>query len=147
MSLPFVKGSETSEAAALSKAGTADTDEDRVQAYIRTRGVEGATDDEIEAKLGMLHQNASARRRTLVLRGYVRDSGLRRATRSRRKAVVWIAVDGLPVQPQKAPTKSQLCDAVEAMRAAWSRGVPFTPGAIVTMRWLAKRAGVELPPP
>lgn len=51
------------------------------------------------------------------------------------------------MQPAKAPTKSQLCDAVEAMRVAWARGVPFNPGAIATMRWLAKRAGIPMPAP
>lgn len=51
----------------------------------------GATDDEIEQRTGLRHQTASARRRELVLLGEVRDSGERRATRSGRKAVVWVA--------------------------------------------------------
>lgn len=52
---------------------------------------DGATDDEIEVRLGLRHQSASARRRELVLLGEIRDSGKRRQTRSGRAAVVWVA--------------------------------------------------------
>ena len=53
------------------------------------RCVNGATDYEIECHTGMKHQTASARRRGLVLKGLVEDSGLRRATDTGRAAVVW----------------------------------------------------------
>lgn len=86
---PHVPGSATSEAAAKAKAPTANSDEGRVMALIRTT-VDGATDDECEQALGMLHQNASARRRGLVLKGLVVDSGRTRKTRSGRSATVWI---------------------------------------------------------
>lgn len=89
MTVPYVKGSDTSEAAARAKEPTEKTDEARVLAYIRQCGAAGATDDEIEVALGMRHQNASARRRALVLRGLVSASAARRRTRSGRKAIVW----------------------------------------------------------
>jgi hypothetical protein len=92
---PYVPESDTSRAAAEAKAPTAETDAARVLDFIRSRGAHGATDDEAETALGMLHQNASARRRGLFLRGLVVDSGARRNTRSGRKATVWTA---------KAPT-------------------------------------------
>lgn len=146
MTIPFVRGSDTSEAAAASKEDTSRTDEECVLAYIRSRGPRGATDDEIELMLGMRHQNASARRRSLVLLGFVRDSGMRRMTRSSRLAAVWIAtVTVEPLVVPKTPTKAQLAEAVKTMRTAWDRGVPFPAGALATMRWLARRAG--LPPP
>ena len=49
----------------------------------------GLCDHEIEDVTGLKHQTASARRRALVLRGLVEDSGLRRRTDSGRMAVVW----------------------------------------------------------
>lgn len=51
--------------------------------------INGATDYEIELHTGLRHQTASARRRGLVLKGLVEDSGLRRNTDSGRAAVVW----------------------------------------------------------
>ena len=50
----------------------------------------GMTDKEIEAATGLSHESASARRRGLVLRGFVRESGHVRLTPSRRWANVWI---------------------------------------------------------
>jgi hypothetical protein len=58
--------------------------------FIRSRGARGATDDEIEVVLGMRHQTASARRRGLVLKLYVSDSGAKRPTRSGSSAIVWV---------------------------------------------------------
>lgn len=89
--VPSVAGSSTSEAAARAKAPTAESDESRVLAYIVARGARGATDDEIEEALEMRHQNASARRRGLVLARKVVDSGRARDTRSGRAATVWVA--------------------------------------------------------
>lgn len=59
---------------------------------IRAAGPAGACDHELERVTGLIHQTASARRRSLVLRGLVRDSGLRRRTASGRLAVAWVAV-------------------------------------------------------
>jgi hypothetical protein len=64
----------------------------QVLSYIRGRGLHGATDNEIEHALGLRHQTASARRRELVLTEFVVDSGRRRLTDSRRRAIVWVAV-------------------------------------------------------
>lgn len=50
----------------------------------------GATCDEIEVRLDMPHQTASARVNELHNWRYIRDSDFRRRTRSGRKAVVWI---------------------------------------------------------
>jgi len=54
----------------------------------------GMTDYEIEQQTGLRHQTASARRRGLVLRSLVEDSGDRRPTDSGRYAVVWRASPG-----------------------------------------------------
>jgi predicted HTH transcriptional regulator len=86
---PFVRDSDTSEAAAREIEPEASTLRAIVLAYIQ--GARGATCDEIEQVLGMRHQTASARVRELVLHDFVADSGKRRHTRSGRNAVVWIA--------------------------------------------------------
>jgi hypothetical protein len=65
----------------------------RVLSVIRDAGAYGATDDEVEAATGMLHQTASASRRSLVLSGDVVASGTTRPTRTGRAAQVWIVSD------------------------------------------------------
>ena len=104
---PFVAGSETSEEAARSiDAGTIRS---RVHKLIEDMGCLGATDEELETKLGMRHQTVSARRRELVLIGKAKDSGVKRRTTSGRKAVVWIACDEAPREPHKAVKACPLC--------------------------------------
>lgn len=57
------------------------------------RGKGGATCDEVEQEMGLVHQTASARIRELALRGEIEDSGRKRPTRSQRMAIVWQAVE------------------------------------------------------
>jgi len=80
----------TSEQAADEIAPTALVLRERVFRFIAAAGSMGATDDEIELALGMRHQTASARRRELVLKGRIVDSGTLRKTSSGRYAHVWI---------------------------------------------------------
>lgn len=56
--------------------------------------VEGVTDDEIEQRLGFLHQSASAARNSLMNDGWLYDTGIRRRTRSGEEAIAWIAHPG-----------------------------------------------------
>lgn len=92
--VPHVAGSDTSRAAAESMEPHAGTLEAKVLIAIRAAGDEGHTDDELEQVLGLSHQTTSARRRALVIRCLVKDSGERRPTRSGRGATVWIRADG-----------------------------------------------------
>ena len=95
--LPFVKGSDTSRAAA-----------EKVYDYIVSRGDYGATDDEIAVSLELRHQTASPRRRGLVIMGAVYATEERRPTRSGQTATVWRAVPGLDVRkPQGRPPKGE----------------------------------------
>ena len=57
--LPFVKGSDTSRAAADSMRKHAPTLRQRVYDYIVSKGEHGATDDEIASELNLRHQMAS----------------------------------------------------------------------------------------
>lgn len=59
---------------------------DTILAFLRSN--EGATSDEVEASLGIIHQTASARLRELVRDGYAYRSPWTRSTRSGRQAVV-----------------------------------------------------------
>lgn len=93
---PYVGASDTSKAAAKSLAGKLGRLEHMVLEHIKAQGVRGATDDEIECALQLRHQTASARRRTLVIKGLVVESGRERKTRSGRWASVWAAAE--PVQ-------------------------------------------------
>ena len=91
MKLPFVKGSETSEAAAKSMQGRSTTDRYRVLDFLISRGVDGATDEEIQNGLPLNPSTQRPRRVGLVNQYKVRDSGVRRPTESGRSAPVWIA--------------------------------------------------------
>jgi len=79
MGAPFVVGSDTSEAAAHSIESNLGRLESLVLSHICKQQ---ATDDELEVLTGLTHQSCSARRRGLVLKGRIRDSGKRRRTRS-----------------------------------------------------------------
>lgn len=52
-------------------------------------GVTGLTTDAIQARLHGTHQGISPRITELRDKGWIVDSGIRRATRSGRKAIVW----------------------------------------------------------
>lgn len=85
---------DTSERAAQSLNGSKlNRLEAEVFNFIKKRGLKGATDDEVERHLLMRHQTASARRRTLVLKGRVVETGRERRTRSGRWATVWVIAD------------------------------------------------------
>lgn len=136
---PHVAGSPTSRAAAIAKLPTAGTDEARVLDVIRALGGYGATDDELEIALCLLHQNASARRRTLVRRGLVKDSGRVRKTRSNRDAVVWImCAEGEERTVTKPPTKAQWQAVVRALRKVH---IILDDAAIAAMKWLTAKYG------
>ncbi len=89
--LPFASGSDTSEAAAVSMSGHAPTLRTRTLLEITARGSMGLTCAELEDRLTLRHQTASARVWELRQMGLLVDSGQRRRTASGRSAVVWVA--------------------------------------------------------
>ena len=97
---PFVAGSHTSEAAAHRAKQSAETMRARVLEYIATQGEDGATDDEVEVALGMLHQTASARRRELELSGHLQKTDLPRPTRTGTHAAVYCVSEHAPPKRQ-----------------------------------------------
>jgi hypothetical protein len=90
---PYQAHSPTSRAAAAAILPHAGTERSRVLAYIRGHGTIGATDDECQVMLGMNPSTQRPRRIELWTQGWIKDSGFKRATRSGRKAVVWVATD------------------------------------------------------
>lgn len=112
---PYVPGSPTSRAAAVSVADDLNRLERAVLDRLESAGMAGHTDDELEVLTGMSHQTVSARRRTLVLKNMVMDSGKQRPTRSGRKAVAWVRT-GLPgLAVQKAPLKPTSAEGRKAL--------------------------------
>jgi len=89
--------SETSRDAYMAISPHAPNMRERVFAFIRESG--GATCDEVEVALGMVHQTASARLNELANAGRVYASEARRATRSGMDAAVYV-VGVAPPSPQ-----------------------------------------------
>ena len=86
--LPFVKGSDTSEAAARSMILPAGSQRKRVYLWAVTQQ-QGFTDEEAIAALKMNPSSFRPRRGELVEAGLLEDTGRRRKTDSGRQAVVW----------------------------------------------------------
>jgi len=70
-----------------------------VLGVVRAKKAYGATDEEIEKALSLRHQSASARRRELVLKNLVVDSGGTRIGGGGRRVTVWVARQ----EPKKKP--------------------------------------------
>lgn len=90
---------ETSLQAAKDIGSSAEAVRASVLGAIRRAGSYGMTDDEIERALDMKHQTASARRRELVIGGWIEPNGKRRPTRSGSPAQVWVAIVPKPPEP------------------------------------------------
>jgi hypothetical protein len=88
---PYSDG-DTSKAAAKEIAPVVGKLRRSVLAKVVEAGSGGLTCDEVEQLLVLSHQTASARLNELAGASVIVDSGTRRLTRSRRKAIVWVAV-------------------------------------------------------
>lgn len=107
-SLPYVRGSDTSRAAAESMEHIAPTLRHKVYQAILGRGAHGATDDEVVHVIGLPHRTVTARRRELERMGAVYRTEVRRPTSSGRSAGVYQAVAGADLsrragRPPKPP--------------------------------------------
>lgn len=87
----YVRTSDTSRAAQASAEPKAGTKRAIVLAFIRGRGAEGATDEEIQTGLPLSPNTQRPRRVELVDARLIRDSGRRRPTVGGDMAVVWEA--------------------------------------------------------
>lgn len=91
---PYVKGSETSEAAA--KSIKTDKGRAAVLAVLRQHPG-GLTDEEIQGLTGLSPSTERPRRVELWRSGVLKDSGVRRPTSTGRYAVIWVACTVAPV--------------------------------------------------
>ena len=101
---PHTAGSATSKESAEKIEGSVATLRDRVLRYLKSKQSIGAIDEEIQLALGMRADTECPRRRELVLKGLVTDSGFTRRTRANRRAVVWVCtdfVDATDIKPVK----------------------------------------------
>jgi len=110
-SVAYVKGSDTSRAAAESMEAIAPTLRHKVYHHILSKGAHGATDDEVVQALGLAHRTITARRRELEREGAVYRTEQRRPTSSGRTAGVYMAVEGFDLarrtgRPLKAPANA-----------------------------------------
>lgn len=83
-------GTQTSIEAARSMRLAAATQEARVYDYIKSRGAEGATDDEGQRDLGIDAHSYCPRRISLERKACIRKTDRTRPTRSGRRAAVWV---------------------------------------------------------
>jgi hypothetical protein len=136
---------DTSALAAIQAMPNISRQQRRVYLYIRNVGP--ATDDELEVALHISHQAVSARRRELVLKGLLRNSGKRRRTRRNRLATVWeVGLEltsgdkGTPavVVPSKEELRLAIKGLQDAMRCARSNGHKFMHGVEIAKlgNWL-----------
>lgn len=86
---PYVKGSDTSQAAAESVEDTAVSLCTLILKYIKY-SADGMTCSDVEEQLLLRHQTASARLWDLRRRGHIVDSGKRRPSSSGRASTVWV---------------------------------------------------------
>lgn len=91
MGVSTQRGRETSVDAAKSIEPNADTLRGMVYADVKRSGKVGLTCYEIVNRRKMLHQTISPRITELSARGWLRDSGKRRRTKTGREAIVWVA--------------------------------------------------------
>lgn len=89
---PPHRGVDTSVAAAQSMLEAATTLQSKVYRAVRSRGVDGMTDEEIQSALSLRIPTEVARRRELVLLGVLEDTKRRRPNASGRDAIVWRVV-------------------------------------------------------
>lgn len=96
---PFEAGSRTSEMASR-MADPKGAQERLVLAEFHNISPKGMTDEQLEIVTGgKLHQSMSARRRDLVLKGWIRDSGEVRLNRTKRLAIIWVLGKDKGVKP------------------------------------------------
>jgi hypothetical protein len=147
---PHEADSDTSEQAAQDIRPHAGRLRSLVLSAIRDAGRRGCTDEELEDRLRLPHQTVSARRRELVLRGWVRDSGARRRNpRSGRSAAVWVAglasaVEMAPRPAIKKPSSREIEDALAEIRLLLrAQRRPPSPALVAVGQWLRARALID----
>lgn len=104
MKAPFSNFSTSLEGAKyVESTGRADTQQAMILAAIRKAGKDGITDGYLSEVTGIPIRQVSARRRALVLGGFVKDSGRTRTGKSGVRNIVW--VEGMELHAPKPRKK------------------------------------------
>ena len=129
-SLPFVRGSDTSRDAAVEKQKQGVlNDEERILRIVHEHGADGCTNDELKVILRDETSGPTARVKSLIDRGFLRDSGLRRRSRSERwQRVVVLGKDPNPIRGEaqdrqlRRPDTASIARALKEIRRLWREG-------------------------
>ncbi len=89
---PHQRHSDTSRTAAVAVEPKAGTLRAIVLAWLRNRGDEGGTDEEMQSELQMRGDTQRPRRGELYKAGLIRPNGKKRITLAGNHSVVWVAV-------------------------------------------------------
>lgn len=87
------KAQRTSREAAQNFLPKSGTIRRRVHDLVFDSGFQGKTDEELERMIGGKHQTISSTRRSLVIDGYLEDSGRTRRNSGGEKCIVWVHKD------------------------------------------------------
>jgi transcription initiation factor IIE alpha subunit len=98
--LPSIKHSPESRAAAFHTVPAANTKRAVVLRFLESRGKAGATDDEMQLGLGMNPSTQRPRRIELYEGGHIAKCTGTRTTRGGREAVVWISTSFVGCYPR-----------------------------------------------
>ena len=96
--IPFVRTSQTSKAAATAIVPKLNVLQAKVLSYLASLGAIGATDEAMQEALQMNPSTQRPRRIELLRKGLIRDSGFTRRTNAGRYATVWM-YKGKPPYP------------------------------------------------
>ena len=124
---PFEAGSRTSESAANNLLDVS-AKEQLVMTELFNIAPDGMTDKQLQAVTGLLHESVSARRRELVLKGRVRNSGeIRLNVDTNRKAIIWVIgkekeiVLGKPSPRSRRPSRKDFSLASSELHTVFQR--------------------------
>jgi DNA-binding transcriptional ArsR family regulator len=87
---PPANATDSSQAAAAMIAEHAPALRERILLFIRERGEQGATNEEIADALGLRPNSETGRATELKDAGLIRDSGRRRRARSGVRVIIWV---------------------------------------------------------
>lgn len=148
---PFEAGSRTSKAAADAlDPRDLSAKEQLVMAELFNIAPDGMTDKQLQAVTGLLHESVSARRRKLVLKGRVRDSGeIRLNVDTNCMAIIWVIgkekeiILGKPSPRSKRPSRKDFSRAANELQDFFhtKKASPELEKVIV---WLGMLAGPTL---
>ncbi len=142
---PFARGSATSKAAAQAVAPYLSPMRARVCNALIQAHPAGLTCDDIEVATNTSHQSASPRLRELEALGIVRETTVKRATRSGHEAFVWELTGNAPSRSalkiaasKSAPSRDAIAKTVKHLRE-YDADIGLDADVMEVAEWLERR--------